>query len=84
MDQTLRAMDCPRRGQDQLAFLVCNRGRRRERMDLSVRERGYFLGRELYFRDPSGNRLELRDPTWQTGMSTPTWEEIARQPRVTA
>ena len=27
---------------------------------------------------PSGNMLELRDPTWQAGMPTPTHEEIAR------
>jgi extradiol dioxygenase family protein len=51
---------------------------------LVYRDRGYFLGRELYFLDPSGNRLELRDPTWQPGMPIPSWEEIARQPRVTA
>ena len=33
---------------------------------------------ELYFLDPSGNMLELRDPTWKSGMPTPTYEEIAR------
>ena len=42
------------------------------------RERGVFLGREMYFLDPSGNMLELRDPTWKAGMPTPTFEEIAR------
>jgi catechol 2,3-dioxygenase-like lactoylglutathione lyase family enzyme len=42
------------------------------------REQGVFLGRELYFLDPSGNLLELRDPTWKAGMPTPTFEEIAR------
>ena len=42
------------------------------------REQGVFLGRELYFLDPSGNMLELRDPTWQAGMPTPTYEEIAQ------
>jgi catechol 2,3-dioxygenase-like lactoylglutathione lyase family enzyme len=42
------------------------------------REQGFFLGRELYFLDPSGNMLELRDPTWKPGMPTPTYEEIAR------
>ncbi len=42
------------------------------------REQGVFLGRELYFLDPSGNMLELRDPTWKAGMPTPTYEEIAR------
>ena len=42
------------------------------------RERGHFTGRELYFLDPSGNMLELRDPTWKAGMPTPTYEEIIR------
>jgi catechol 2,3-dioxygenase-like lactoylglutathione lyase family enzyme len=40
------------------------------------RRDGYFNGRELYFSDPSGNRLELRDPTWRPGMPEPTFEEI--------
>jgi catechol 2,3-dioxygenase-like lactoylglutathione lyase family enzyme len=40
------------------------------------RERGFFLGREMYFLDPSGNLLELCDPTWKPGMPTPTYEEI--------
>jgi extradiol dioxygenase family protein len=40
------------------------------------RERGHFTGRELYFLDPSGNMLELRDATWRHGMPTPTYEEI--------
>lgn len=40
------------------------------------RERGHFTGRELYFLDPSGNMLELRDPTWKPGMPTPTYEQI--------
>lgn len=44
------------------------------------RERGYFPGRELYFEDPSGNRLEFRDPTWTAGMPTPTLEEIVGAP----
>ncbi len=44
--------------------------------DLVYRERGFFTGRELYFFDPSGNRLELRDPTWEAGMATPAFEEI--------
>ena len=30
---------------------------------LTYRARGFFTGRELYFFDPSGNRLELRDPS---------------------
>jgi catechol-2,3-dioxygenase len=37
---------------------------------------GHFTGRELYFLDPSGNMLELCDPTWKPGMPTPTYEEI--------
>ena len=44
---------------------------------LVYREKGFFLGRELYFLDPSGNQLELRDPTWKPGMPTPSHEEIA-------
>ena len=42
------------------------------------RAQGFFLGRELYFLDPSGNMLELRDPTWKPGMPQPTYEEIIR------
>lgn len=42
------------------------------------REQGFFPGRELYFFDPSGNMLELRDATWKPGMPTPTYEEIVR------
>lgn len=42
------------------------------------RERGFFTGRELYFLDPSGNMLELRDATWKPGMPTPPFEEIVR------
>jgi catechol 2,3-dioxygenase-like lactoylglutathione lyase family enzyme len=44
---------------------------------LYYRSGGYFPGRELYFFDPSGNRLELRDPTWHAGMPEPTFEELA-------
>ena len=40
------------------------------------RGQGFFLGREMYFLDPSGNLLELCDPTWKPGMPTPTYEEI--------
>jgi catechol 2,3-dioxygenase-like lactoylglutathione lyase family enzyme len=40
------------------------------------RARGHFPGRELYFLDPSGNLLELRDPTWKPGMPEPPYEEI--------
>ena len=42
------------------------------------RERGHFTGRELYFLDPSGNMLELRDANWKSGMPTPTYEEIIK------
>jgi catechol 2,3-dioxygenase-like lactoylglutathione lyase family enzyme len=41
------------------------------------RKEGVFPGRELYFFDPSGNRLELRDPTWHAGMPEPTFEALA-------
>lgn len=42
------------------------------------RERGFFTGRELYFLDPSGNLLELRDANWKPGMPTPRYGEIAQ------
>ena len=45
---------------------------------LVYRARGFFTGRELYFFDPSGNRLELRDPTWKEGMPQPSFEEIVQ------
>ncbi len=44
---------------------------------LTYRARGVFTGRELYFYDPSGNRLELRDPTWVEGMPEPPYEQLA-------
>ncbi|HXH11208.1 MAG TPA: VOC family protein [Alphaproteobacteria bacterium] len=47
-------------------------------VELIYREQGFFPGRELYFLDPSGNMLELRDPTWKAGMPTPSYAEIAR------
>ncbi len=47
-------------------------------IELTYRAKGYFTGRELYFHDPSGNRLELRDPTWKQGMPEPSYEEIVR------
>ena len=51
---------------------------RKIRIDrLYYRKGGYFPGRELYFFDPSGNRLELRDPTWKAGMPEHTFEELA-------
>jgi catechol 2,3-dioxygenase-like lactoylglutathione lyase family enzyme len=40
------------------------------------RERGIFLGREIYVLDPSGNVVELTDPTWHSGMPTPSYEEL--------
>lgn len=40
------------------------------------RAKGTFVGRELYLLDPSGNEVELTDPTWTPGMATPTYEEI--------
>ena len=43
---------------------------------LTYRARGVFCGREMYFLDPSGNRLELRDPTWVEGMPEPSYEEL--------
>lgn len=46
-------------------------------VELYYRKKGYFPGRELYFLDPSGNRLELRDPTWKEGMPQPSFEEVA-------
>ncbi|HEX6512856.1 MAG TPA: VOC family protein [Chloroflexota bacterium] len=44
--------------------------------EIVYREKGFFTGREMYFLDPSGNLLEVRDPTWQPGQPTPTYEEI--------
>ena len=43
---------------------------------LEYREQGFFTGREVYFLDPSGNRLELRDPNWKPGMPKPSLDEI--------
>ena len=48
---------------------------------LPYRAKGFFTGRELYFFDPSGNRLELRGPEWQEGMPQPPFEELARRQR---
>ena len=45
---------------------------------LQYRANGYFTGRELYFYDPSGNRLELRDPTWKKGMPEPPFDDIVQ------
>ena len=60
--------------------LACKIFREREikKDHLTYRARGVFTGRELYFFDPSGNRLELRDPTWSEGMPEPSFEELAR------
>jgi catechol 2,3-dioxygenase-like lactoylglutathione lyase family enzyme len=44
--------------------------------EIIYRERGYFPGREIYFHDPSGNRIEFRDPTWVPGMPKPSFEEM--------
>ena len=41
------------------------------------RAQGVFTGRELYFFDPSGNKLELRDPNWVSGMPELSIEELA-------
>jgi catechol 2,3-dioxygenase-like lactoylglutathione lyase family enzyme len=46
-------------------------------IELIYRAKGTFTGRELYFNDPSGNRLELRDPTWHEGMPQPSYDELA-------
>lgn len=43
---------------------------------LVYRKKGTFPGRELYLLDPSGNRVELTDPTWHVGMSEPSLEDI--------
>ena len=40
------------------------------------RKKGTFPGREIYIFDPSGNRIELTDPTWQVGMPEPSFDEI--------
>jgi len=48
-------------------------------LDLMYREQGFFTGRELYFLDPSGNVLEIRDPTWQPGMAKPSIDDIVGQ-----
>jgi predicted metal-dependent enzyme (double-stranded beta helix superfamily) len=45
---------------------------------LYYRAKGFFTGRELYFFDPTGNRLELRDPTWKQGMPEPSFEDLAK------
>ena len=45
---------------------------------LVYRAKGVFTGQELYFFDPSGNRLELRNPTWSEGMPEPSYDEIVR------
>lgn len=45
-------------------------------VEIVYREHGFFTGRELYFLDPSGNMLEVRDATWKPGMPKPSYEEI--------
>ncbi len=44
--------------------------------ELTYRAHGFFTCRELYFLDPSGNLLEVRDPTWTAGMPTPSLADI--------
>jgi extradiol dioxygenase family protein len=46
------------------------------REPVEYRSTGFFTGRQLFVLDPSGNRIELRDPSWKPGMPTPTYEEI--------
>lgn len=48
---------------------------------LTYRAKEFSTGRELYFFNPSGNRLEPRDPTWQESMPQPLFEELARRQR---
>jgi extradiol dioxygenase family protein len=43
---------------------------------IDYRRGGFFTGRQLFVLDPSGNRLELRDSSWEAGMPTPSYEEI--------
>lgn len=45
--------------------------------EIVYREKGFFTGREMYVLDPSANLIEIRDPSWQPGMPTPTFEELA-------
>ena len=45
---------------------------------LLYRAKGVFTGQELYFFDPSGNGLELRNPAWTEGMPEPTFDEIVQ------
>lgn len=47
------------------------------------RKKGNFPGREIYLYDPSGNRIELTDPTWKDGMPEPTFEEILEASKAT-
>lgn len=48
------------------------------------RKKGIFPGREIYIYDPSGNRVELTDPTWKLGMPEPTFEEVLEAAKATA
>ena len=48
------------------------------------RSKGSFLGREIYFLDPSGHTIELTDPTWVPGMPEPTFDEIVKVAAVTS
>jgi catechol 2,3-dioxygenase-like lactoylglutathione lyase family enzyme len=46
------------------------------REPVDYRPSGFFTGRQLFVLDPSGNRIELRDPSWKPGMPRPTYDEI--------
>jgi catechol 2,3-dioxygenase-like lactoylglutathione lyase family enzyme len=52
--------------------------------ELTYRAHGFFTGRELYFLDPSGNLLEVRDPTWTAGMPTPSLADILGDRKTTS
>ena len=43
------------------------------------RKQGFFTGRELYFFDPNGSKLERPGPNWSDVMPEPTVEELAQQ-----
>jgi extradiol dioxygenase family protein len=62
---------------EQAVRIIRERGVQLDDPPIVYREKGFFTGRELYFMDPTGNVLELRDPTWKPGMPTPSVDEIA-------
>jgi extradiol dioxygenase family protein len=67
---------------EEAVTLVHTSGVRLDDPPIVYREKGFFTGRELYFFDPTGNVLELRDPTWKPGMPTPSVEEISGASKV--